>query len=226
VNAPAVAADPSTISKAEFARRRNVSPGRVSQWIAEGKIRGEALDGDGRNARIREAVAVAQLNERLDLGQRFGNGLATRLDAPDVVPAAAETAPAASTVLPFRKEEPLADTVEKQIARERLESLQRQNRAGAIDEAERAGRLTDSEAVARSTGKMASQLIAMFEGALPEFASAIAAKHQIPHRDLLHLLRTEFRKVRASTAQAFKREADALPEFASFEIEADESANA
>jgi hypothetical protein len=67
------------IAKGEFAKRRNVSPGRVSQWIAEKKIRPPAFDGEGRAARIFESVAVAQLSRRLDINQRLGNGLATNL---------------------------------------------------------------------------------------------------------------------------------------------------
>jgi hypothetical protein len=58
--------DPDVISKAEFARRRSVTPGRVSRWIGEGKIFGAALVGEGRSAQIRESVAVAQLRNKLD----------------------------------------------------------------------------------------------------------------------------------------------------------------
>lgn len=214
------------ITKSEFARRRNVSPARVTQWIEEGKIHGDALIGEGRAAKIVEAIAIAQLNEKLDVGQRFGNGLATRLDLP--APVAAPVAAAAAVAAPpvaQRDDQPVIDSVEKQIARERLEALQRQNRAGAIEEAERAGRLTDSEAVARSTGKMAVQLISVFEGALPELATAIAAKHHLPQRDVLHLLRAEFRKVRETAALAFKRQAGEMPELAPFDVE-DETADA
>ncbi len=70
------------VTKGEFARLRGVTPGRVSQWIADGKIGPEAMEGEGRFARIRVAVATAQLKARLDIGQRFGNGLSTDLTAP------------------------------------------------------------------------------------------------------------------------------------------------
>lgn len=65
------------ISKQEFAARRGVTPARVSQWLAEGKITGEAIVGSGRHARIREDVACLQLERRLDAGQRDGNGRLT-----------------------------------------------------------------------------------------------------------------------------------------------------
>ena len=67
------------ITKGEFARRRGVSPGRVSQWLSEGKISGAAIIGEGRAALIDEVLACEQLGLRLDTGQRTGNGLKTNL---------------------------------------------------------------------------------------------------------------------------------------------------
>jgi hypothetical protein len=54
------------VSKADFARRRGVTRGRVSQWIHDGQIGVEALDGTGPRARIRADVAVGMLRDRLD----------------------------------------------------------------------------------------------------------------------------------------------------------------
>ena len=55
----------------------NVTRGRVSQMLASRQIDGDALVGEGRNAKINVAVARAQLDARLDLGQRLGaNGKA------------------------------------------------------------------------------------------------------------------------------------------------------
>ena len=81
-----------TVSKAEFAEMSNVHPSRVSHWIKDGKIRGDAIAGEGRNARIVVAVAQKQLKSRLDPYQRLpgANGAGTRLDA---VPAAAAQPP-------------------------------------------------------------------------------------------------------------------------------------
>jgi hypothetical protein len=73
------------VRKSEFARLCRVSPGRVSQWISEGKIGPEALVGEGQRAKINVQLAFEHLKERLDPAQRFStNGLSTRLngDAP------------------------------------------------------------------------------------------------------------------------------------------------
>jgi len=70
-----------TVTKSEFAAAINVSVGRVSQYITEGKLSGEALVGDSRRTqRIRIDAAVAQLSVGLDPGQMRGNGKKTRLE--------------------------------------------------------------------------------------------------------------------------------------------------
>lgn len=200
------------VSKAEFARRRNVSQPRVSQWLKEGKISGPAIVGEGREARIRESIACQQLKQKLEPMQMTGNGLSTRLDAPapgqaaDVLPfappPAAAAPPAAMTP---------ADSVEEKIKAARLELLERQNREKARDEAIRAGQLTDIEIATKATGREAARLIGMFEGALSNFATAIAAEFKLPQRDVLHQLRGEFRKFRADAAATARAAAEAVP---------------
>lgn len=55
---------PSTlISKAAFAKMLNLSRGRISQLIAEGRIAGDALVGENRSARIHVANTLEQLLE-------------------------------------------------------------------------------------------------------------------------------------------------------------------
>lgn len=202
------------ITKSKFAERRGVSPGRVSQWISEGKIDGAALIGGGRDQKIVESVAVSQLNLRLNTSQRFGNGLGTRLEAPPVAPKTE------AAVLPFvAPAQKASDQVAEQIARERLEQIQRVNRREAVEEAAQAGRLTDTAAVAQAQGRMAAQMITVFESAMSELASALASKFEIPHRDALHFLRAEFRKVRSAAAEVTKRQAQDLPALVPVEIE-------
>jgi hypothetical protein len=161
VTATAVASDPDVISKAEFARRRGVTPGRVSQWISEKKIIGAAIVGEGRGAQIRESVAVAQLRTRLDPMQMTANGLSTNL-AP---PPAAEVLPfAPSPPAPSVTPPPVADGVEEKIKRARLEQIERQNREAQRDEALKAGQLTNVTLAKQVAGREAAHLVTMFEG--------------------------------------------------------------
>jgi hypothetical protein len=54
------------VTKGRFAVLAGVSQPRVSQWLAEGKISGDAIVGSGPKARIRVAVAQKQLRRNLD----------------------------------------------------------------------------------------------------------------------------------------------------------------
>lgn len=245
MNAPAAALEPS-IAKGKFAALIGVSPGRVSQYIAKGKIRGQALDGEGRAAKIRPYTAAKQLKVSLDITQRIANGLDTRLDlqapgqpvTPPPVPSApaqpdaggepgqapSHTQATGTGAQPASPPVPPAPTalvndLDEQIKRERLDQVRRLNRKAAEEEAARAGSLTDTEAAARQMGRLAAQLVTVFEGALSDFANALASKFEVPSRDALHVLRLEMRKVRTSAATTLKRNAETLPATVEYEIE-------
>ncbi|MBR1150103.1 hypothetical protein [Bradyrhizobium sp. JYMT SZCCT0428] len=207
------------VSKAAFARLKNVSAARVSQWISGGKINGAALVGEGRNAQIDVTIADQQLRERLDIGQRVGNGLATRLgDTPEASPemplaVAPPAAPAAAA--------PATDKFEEAFKRERLEALQRENRKRAEEEAARAGRYVDAQAASAQMAKIAGKTMTMIDGSLPEIASALAAKFSLPQRDVLHALRAEFRGLRQQAADSLRTEAAGLPAIVETELASD-----
>ena len=55
-------------------------------------------------------------------------------------------------------------------------------------------------------------MMTIFEGALAEMATAIAGASNLPHRDALLLLRTNFRSIRAREEQTESRAASELPE--------------
>jgi hypothetical protein len=207
------AAPAAVVSKSQFAALINVSQGRVSQYIAAGKLKGDALTGEGRDQKIVVDAACRQLKRSLDIGQRLGNGIDTRLD---LTPPA--MAPSASQAKPAPAVEP-ADPVEEQIKRARLAQIEFANRKAAEDEAARSGRLTDAESCRLEMGRLGAQIVNVYEGSLAEIASAFAAKFQVPQRDALHLLRSEIRKVRASAAAIVRQQAAELAETVEHEIE-------
>ena len=57
-------------TKTQFAALAGATPGRVSQWLADGKISPEALVGRGHRARIRVTVALGQLRRNSGRGAR------------------------------------------------------------------------------------------------------------------------------------------------------------
>ena len=199
------AASASVVSKSQYAVLKNVSPGRVTQWISEGKIDADALVGEGRGAKINVAVADQQLRRKLDLSQRLGNGLATRF--PDQsVQAPSAPAPDAPPAVPS----PI-DAIEEAFKREKLEGLRRENRKRAEEEAARAGRYVDAQAAQAEMAKLVTKTVTVFEGALPEIAGQLAAKFSLSQRDVLHLLRHEFRAVRIRAAGAARDSAAEMP---------------
>lgn len=202
------AAPASVVSKSQYALLKNVTPGRVSQWISEGKIEPDAIVGDGRAAKIDVAKADAHLRRKLDINQRAGNGISTRLTTP---PQLLPQTPLPAGEVPAPATQPDLDPIEEQIKRERLESLQRDNRKKAEDEAARAGRYVNSQSSAAQMGKIAATMLEIFEGSLADLASALSGRFQIPQRDALHLLRGEFRGIRTRAAVSMKEAALALP---------------
>ncbi|WP_342640926.1 hypothetical protein [Rhodoligotrophos ferricapiens] len=213
------------VSKGEFARLSNVTPGRVSQWIAEGKIHGPALVGDGRMARINVAIAQAQLRGNLDIGQRLGNGIETRLDtcldahpgatdggaarSPGASSASSPTAPAASPV--WTPPAPAVDAFEDRLRREKIRELEFRNRAAAEQELARRGIYVRSDQAGMAMRNALREMLTVCEGALSDLASAIAAKFEVPQRDVLHLMKTEFRAVRQRASEAAAARAKAMP---------------
>ena len=194
------------VSKGRFAELCNVSPGRVSQWISEGKLSGAAIVGSGRSAQIDVDLGKAQVKASRDVDQAHsGNGLATNLEAE----------------APRSRELPLTNTVTDQIAEQRLELLKRQNREKETDEAARLGRLVEADDARRHAGQEVARALNRFEGALPEFANAIAAKFKVPARDVLHELKTRWRTVRAAGAVEARERAEPMPERVGFDLDPD-----
>ena len=215
MNGPAV---PEKCSKGEFARLIGVTAGRISQYIADGQLKPDAFDGEGRDAKVIVAVACKQLKKNLDISQRLGNGINTRLDqASAATPPPSETLP---LMPPATGASPPADnSVEEQIKRARLRQLELNNRRSAEEAAQRSGVLTNADAVRQAQGRAFARLVAGFEGSLADFATAISNRFGLQQRDVLHELKMEWRNVRARTAKQLKDEASDVPEMVAVELD-------
>lgn len=182
------------VRKGEFAQICNVTPGRVSQWIKERKIHGAALVGEGRDQRVRVTLAQAQLRKVLDIGQRFGNGLATRLQAPP--PARQQEAP----------RPPEATTVEDRIKAEKLRQAEMATRRQQEEERARRGMYVLAVDARAESARVAGTILKFLEGGLNDLAGELAARFGIPQRDALHALRGGFRSIRSNAVQALQQE--------------------
>ena len=127
-----------------------VTPGRVSQWIAEGKIHGSALVSRGRVEMVDADLAREQLRDSLDVDKRFGlSGLSTNLRGPS-------------------DQATLSDsTVEEQIRAEKLRHAQLMTSRLEEEDRARRGVYVATEKVRGEIALAATDLLRAFEGALP-----------------------------------------------------------
>jgi hypothetical protein len=183
------------VTKAQFARLSGVSPARVSQWLAAGKIGPEALVGEGRSARLDVAIATEHLRERLDPSQRFGlQGLSTRLDD-DPAPSPGVTG-----------------SIESRMKAEKLRQAELiTRRAEERDRLDRGVYILAKSAMDENI-RTAAKLLEAFDGALADFASAFSSNYKIPARDALHLLRKEMRSFRERISAEYDKASDREPE--------------
>lgn len=206
-----------TMTKGAFAAHIGVSAGRISQYIAEGKIYGDALDGAGRAAKIRPAIARSQLQKTLEPAQRFGaNGQASlhvpvrqsALDLTGRTRASAAPPPA----FPDEPDLLLKDDVADKLAAERLRQQQIKTAQLEREEALELGRYMLTDDARRQTVKAVAEAFKIMELGIPTMAKAIAAEFGAPMHDVMHTLLTSFRETRAKAAKDFAAVAATLPE--------------
>jgi hypothetical protein len=172
------------VSKSVFASLAGVSKPRVSQWISDGKISGDAIVGHGHRARIRVAVAQEQLGSRLNVLQRISH----------------------STTPPGDEH-----TFDERIKAERLAQLQHSNARAAEDAAIRAGAYVKSDDVRQQFGGIAARMLAAFESSFLPMANAIVAAKAQTLSDVLRAMRVAWLETRAQAAKAQGEEALAMP---------------
>lgn len=224
-------------TQADFARHMGVSRAAVSQWKSRDILRDDAFTQPGKKGKVVVSVAVEQVRRNRDIGQALGNGIETRTStdaAPAAEPSAEMPAEAVQPALPVDDAAPVqveptaaapvkqkVDTVEDQLKRAKLEQQLRTNRIQASEEALRQGMLVAADDAREQMTRVASMMLQIFEGSLPDLGAAISAQFDIPQRDVLHLLRSEFKKVRATAAMKERARADAANKehVASIEVE-------
>jgi len=198
------------MTKGAFAAHVGVSPGRISQYIAERKIHGDAIEGEGRNAKIRTAVAIEQLQRTLDPNQRFGaNGAAARS-----VPAAAVADRADVVTRPPAREKSLnvIDPLLDEVAAEKLKQQKITTARMEREEALELGRYMLTDDARREMVKAVAEAFMVMEQGIPEMAKALAAQFAVSTHDATHVMLKAFRDYRAKKAKGFAAAAADLDE--------------
>lgn len=194
-----------TMSKGDFAVHIGVSAGRISQYIAEGKISDAALDGQGRAARIRTVIAMAELRKTLDPAQRFGaNGAAS-------ITPAQQPSPQATVLVPGSTPTPINPAVDE-LAAERLKQQRLKTAREQREEDLSVGRYMLADDARRETSRAVTEAFKVMDQAIQEMAKTMAADFGVSQRDALLALHRVMRDTRAKQAAAFREIAATLPE--------------
>lgn len=202
------------LSKGKFAEHIGVSAGRVSQMITEGLIGKQALQGEGRNAKIFVDVAVRQIGQRRDIGQSLGNGLTTNLQgtfAKSSPPFGGRTPSDADPEEDFQN-------IDMQIKLARLERELRTNRRAAEEDEAALGRFVEAADVEAEMNRISGRMINIFDGMLPSLANTVAEKFEVPSRDVLHVLRLKYVELRGAVETKERERASKLPDTLETEI--------
>lgn len=192
-----------TATKSEFAAMVNLSPGRISQLIKDGRISPGALEGEGRNARIIVDRAKSELARTLDPSQSFGlNGMKTR---------AALTGAATPPLSPVPDTSQMI--LQEKLVQARLQTLRMQR-----DEALEEGRYILADEAKAKIAAAASQTLAILETGQSAMADAVMAlilrmrdeKTEISARDIEVTIEQVFRSLRIKAAESQTRRGDAI----------------
>ncbi|MEZ5723256.1 MAG: hypothetical protein R3D59_18150 [Paracoccaceae bacterium] len=113
-------------------------------------------------------------------------------------------------------------TVEDELKATRLERERIALRRQREEDAQSRGLLMSADDVRDQMAGIAGRMMRVFEGALPDFASAVAEQFGVPQRDVVHLLRTQFAKVRAAASAKERAAAASEPRMGSAQVDSGE----
>lgn len=212
---------PETLKQSDFAEHMGVTRAAVSQWKKKDILQHDAFTLPDKKGKLIVSVAIEQVRRNRDIGQALGNGIETRTStdatlgaefSEDIQPnlPRADVSAVQSEATAAAPAKPKVDTVEDQLKRAKLEQQLRTNRIQASEEALRQGHLVAADDAREQMTRVASMMLQIFEGSLPDLGASISAQFGIPQRDVLHLLRSEFKKVRATAAMKERARASAV----------------
>lgn len=205
------------LSATELATMLDLSKGRISQLVSEGKLDG-CFTGNGRDRRFDPAAVAKVLGKRTDPGQRLGNGAPTQRAISQILgeappPPVRPVAPSASPVPP-----PPALESDYEAARtaNAIADLRRKQRLNA--EAE--GTFVLADEVARQVRRQIAQEIGEVQTYIRDVARRVADRFQIDFKEVRQIMVEDWRTHRGARADAAE-DAAALAVMSDAEIAAD-----
>ena len=175
------------VSASELAAHLDVSKGRVSQWVKEGKLR-NTYTGDGKARRFDlDAVRIA-LGRTLDTAQALGNGRGT-LEAIGALPESTGD-----------DEAPADDDLKRRYDLARTMRLEEQARAARWDNDQRSGTLVLASEVESATLALIGQEIAQVEAFIRRAARALGDQMGLDAKAAQAVMLTIWREYRGDRA--------------------------
>jgi len=209
------------VTKAEFARRVKRSPGRVSQWIGEGKISGPALVDDAGTQKIDLAVAVRQLGLSLDIGQQAAQPhpvpttvvplrvASSTPSLPGPLGRAAADRPAPPPPAP--PEDSDEDSDQKRLRKAKADSAEHDAEEKRRARLAENGKWLRAEEARLGWMRSLGSMLTVLEAEFVNMAEVLAAVPRGDKRAMQLAIRAEFRKVRQKIAATSRAHSETLP---------------
>ncbi|ODM46141.1 hypothetical protein A9320_27015 [Ruegeria sp. PBVC088] len=196
----------SGLTATQLATKLDLSKGRISQLVTEGKLDG-CYKGDGRSRRFDLAACANALNRKLDPGQLMGNGARTRQALREIEETDSPTE--APQDVPERDSAPLRTTDQARYEMARTlkaeEEARKLRRLNAQDD----GTLVLAEQAGREARRALAAELAQFENVLRNAARAVADKMGVDFKTARQIMIDVWREHRSARAQQLDQEAEA-----------------
>ena len=195
------------LSATELAQEMNLSKGRISQLVRDGRLDG-CYRGDGRARRFDLNKAADALGHRLDPAQMLGNGAKTRqrLDEVELLSSAEPeraTPDGAGATLLSAKDPTRYELARTQEVEEKARRARRQN------EAEEGNWVLASEVVSETARQIQMEIAAIESAVLRTGARRIADELGVDFKAARAILTDVWREHRAHRSEQKAAEADA-----------------
>lgn len=194
------------LTATELSSELGVSKGRVSQYVAEGKLAG-CFEGDGRRRRFDLAKCAEALGRTLDKPQLLANGAQTRLALARIADDFGDEGPVAprSRRTDGRLPENDQDEYTLTALAIKQEDLRKKRRENEIED----GRYVLASESERQVSRMLAREIAGFETVIRDGSRAVADRLGVEFKAARQILMETWRAHRTGRAEALADDAGA-----------------
>jgi hypothetical protein len=192
------------VTGAELAKSLNLSPGRISQLVTAGKLKG-TFTGEGRSRRFDLALVTQALRGNLDPGQMMGNGAQTKRLLDGFSQEVHGEAPQAKP--PLRESGELSNGDDGRYALARAQKAEEEARRLRRQNAQEEGQFVLASEVERQVSRVLGQELREVETYLRDSARVVADRLGVDFKAVRQILLDEWRKHRTGRAGGLDEQA-------------------